>query len=289
MKEAMFWKPLPKGRVKCCLCPRNCVIPEGGVGFCSVRKNQAGKLYSLVYGRILAMAADPIEKKPLFHFSPGSWCLSICTTGCNLDCSYCQNWDTRTSPITKEHTPPERVVEVALEQGLDGIAYTYTEPTIFFEYALDIMKLARKAGLYNVWVSNGFTNPEPAMQASKYMDAVNIDLKGSGRFYRELCNAESEAPAKKTAKLYKEQGVHVEVTTLVIPGYNDSAKVLNGISKWVYRELGPETPLHFSRFHPNHKLSDAKPTPLKTLEIARSLALKAGLERVYLGNVPGHK
>ncbi len=295
MKEALFYRRLEGKSVQCLLCPRKCTIPPGGTGFCGVRENHGGTLYSIVYERLCSMAVDPIEKKPLYHFAPGSSCLSICTVGCNLECKFCQNWDIShpkevgAHGTADERVPPERVVEIARKQGVEGIAYTYTEPTIFYEYALDIMKLARKAGLYNVWVSNGFINPEPAMEASRYMDAINIDLKGSDDFYRKLCNAPGEAAVKKAAKLYKEQGVWVEVTTLVVPGYNDSRSVLAGISRWVRKELGPDTPMHFSRFHPSFRLRDVEPTPARTLETACTIAVKEGLRYVYIGNVPGHR
>ena len=290
MKEALFYKKLEGKKVRCFLCPRKCVILPGKTGFCGVRENQAGVLYSLVYERLCSMAVDPIEKKPLYHFAPGSSCLSICTVGCNLDCQFCQNWQiSHPEKVTGEHVPPERIVEIAKKQGVEGISYTYTEPTIFFEYALDTMKLARKAGFYNCWVSNGFTNPEPVLEASRYLDAINIDIKGSEAFYRKLCNVPSEAAVKKAARIYREQGVWVEVTTLVIPGYNDSRRVLAGISRWVRKNLGPDTPMHFSRFHPHFKMRDAEPTPARTLEMAHKIALKEGLRYVYIGNIPGHR
>ncbi len=290
MKEALFYRKLEGKKVQCFLCPRKCIILPGKRGFCMVRENQGGVLYSLVYERLCSMAVDPIEKKPLYHFAPGSSCLSICTVGCNLDCQFCQNWQiSHPEEVTGEHVPPERIVEIAKKQGVEGISYTYTEPTIFFEYALDTMKLARRAGFYNCWVSNGFTNPEPVLEASRYLDAINIDIKGSEAFYRKLCNVPSEAAVKKAARIYREQGVWVEVTTLVIPGYNDSRSVLAGISRWVRKNLGPDTPMHFSRFHPHFKMRDAEPTPARTLEMAHRIAVKEGLRYVYLGNVPGHR
>jgi pyruvate formate lyase activating enzyme len=315
MKEALFYTKLTGDAVQCSLCPRGCRIPPGGRGFCGVRENQAGTLYSLVYGRLCSMAVDPIEKKPLYHFAPGSQCLSVCTVGCNLDCSFCQNWSishpnlsnlptaagklkhqSTMSPagtplrldVPGENVPPQRIIEIARKQSVEGIAYTYTEPTIFFEYALETMKLARRAGLYNVWVSNGFTNPEPAMEASRYLDAINIDIKGSERFYRKLCNVPSEAAIKRAAGIYREQGVWVETTTLVIPGYNDSSRTLADISRWIRKNLGPETPVHFSRFHPHFRLTEVKSTPTSTLERAHKIAVKEGLKYVYIGNVPGH-
>ncbi len=300
MKEAMFWKPLDENAVQCFLCPRECRIPEGKEGFCGVRHNQAGRLQSLVYGKLCSMSLDPIEKKPLYHFAPGSRCLSVCTVGCNLDCSFCQNWEIShprlmsrpsergSTHIPGQDVPPEAIVQAAKSMGAEGIAYTYTEPTIFFEYALDTMKLARKAGLYNAWVSNGFTSLEPVMEASKYLDAINIDIKGSDSFYQRLCNAPSEKAVKAAARLYREQGVWVETTTLVIPGYNDDEKTLRGIARWVKARLGPETPMHFSRFHPDFRLKSIGPTPASTLEKAYSIAREEGLHYVYVGNVPGH-
>ncbi|RLI95983.1 MAG: AmmeMemoRadiSam system radical SAM enzyme [Candidatus Aenigmatarchaeota archaeon] len=290
MKEALFYSKLGGGNVRCSLCPRLCTIVPGKTGFCGVRQNSGGTLYSLVYNRACSLVIDPIEKKPLYHFAPGSLCLSICTVGCNLDCSFCQNWQiSHPKEITGDNIPPQRVIEIAKKQGVEGIAYTYTEPTIFFEYALDIMKLAKRAGLYNVWVSNGFTNPEPVMEASRYLDAINIDIKGSESLYRNLCNAPGERPVKEAAKLYKEQGVWVEITTLLIPGYNDSDRVLSSISRWVRKNLGPGTPIHFSRFYPHFRLTDIEPTPKTTLEKAHRIAREAGLEYVYIGNVPGHE
>jgi pyruvate formate lyase activating enzyme len=290
MKEALFYRKLKDKKVQCVLCPRRCVIAPGKRGFCRVRENRGGVLYSLVYGRLCSMGVDPIEKKPLYHFAPGSSCLSVCTVGCNLDCKFCQNWEiSHPEEIVGENIPPERIVEIAKKQGVEGISYTYTEPTIFYEYALDTMKLAKRAGFYNCWVSNGFTNPEPALEASRYLHAINIDIKGSEAFYRRLCNAPSEAAVRKAAKLYKEQGVWVEITTLVIPGYNDSRKVLTEISRWVRKNLGPETPMHFSRFHPSFRLTDVRPTPTETLEMAHKIAVKEGLRYVYIGNVFGHR
>ena len=304
MREALFYSKLKEKKVRCALCPRGCVIAPGRSGFCRVRENRGGRLYSMVYGRLCSMAVDPIEKKPLYHFAPGSSCLSVCTVGCNLDCRFCQNWeishpDIPNQPsaagtgsprdIPGENVPPEMIVEAARKQGVEGIAYTYTEPTVFYEYALDTMKLAKRAGFYNCWVSNGFTSPEPAMEASRYLHAINIDIKGPDAFYRKLCNAPGEAAVRKAARIYREQGVWVEITTLVIPGYNDSRKALTGISRWVRRNLGPDTPMHFSRFHPSFRLTDVVPTPARTLEMAHRIAVKEGLRYVYVGNVFGHR
>jgi pyruvate formate lyase activating enzyme len=292
-------------KVRCVLCPRFCIIQDGKTGACGSRKNQAGTLYSTVYGRLCSLHIDPIEKKPLFHFAPGTECLSIATTGCNLMCSFCQNWEvshpeslegrpdsasaSRQFPdVSEEFMPPEKVVALAKEYKVPGIAYTYTEPTVFFEYALDVMRLAREAGLYNVWVSNGYTNPEPARKAAKYMDAVNVDLKGDGPFYKRLCGIPDEGPIKESLKIYKKAGVWIEVTTLLIPGYNDSEKTVAGIAGWVKENLGEATPMHFSRFYPQYKLTNVQSTPVKAIEDAVKAAEGLGMHYVYAGNVYAH-
>jgi len=289
MKEALFYKRLTNERVQCFLCPRKCVILPEKRGFCGVRENQGGRLVSLVYGRLCSASVDPIEKKPLFHFAPGSECLSICTVGCNLDCNFCQNSDiSHPEGIIGEDTPPEKIVDQAIGYGVKGIAYTYTEPTVFFEYALDIMKLAKKRGLYNVWVSNGFTNQEPAMEASRYLHAINVDIKGSDRFYKKLCNVPNEKAIRDALLIYKEQKVWTEVTNLMIPGWNTDKKDTESLCKWVVKNLGEDTPIHFSRFHPSFRMMDIKPTPVKILEEAGKIAREVGLRWVYIGNVWGH-
>jgi pyruvate formate lyase activating enzyme len=289
MRKAEFWVK-EGGKVRCRLCPRECAIPEGKNGFCSVRKNVKGNLVSLVYGKPCSISVDPIEKKPLFHFAPGTACLSLATVGCNLDCSFCQNHEiSHPRGIFGNDMGPEEVVEMARRYDVPGIAYTYTEPTIFFEYAYDIMRLARKAGLYNVWVSNGYINPGPARKAAKYMDAINVDLKGNMNFYNKLCGITDELPIRKALKVYKKSGVWIEATNLVIPGHNDRPENFRELSEWVKRNLGPGTPLHFSRFYPMFRMRDAEPTPLDTLERAADIAREAGMEYVYIGNFPGHE
>ncbi len=324
MKEAQFWKSAGNHSVQCKLCPRKCLIGEGKRGFCGARGNVKGVLQSLVYGRPCSINIDPIEKKPLFHFAPGTRCLSIATVGCNLDCGFCQNWeishpnalgagikdknkgqsssydgldvlveDNNGKPKssdgidTFDYAEPEAIVEMAKSNGVPGIAYTYTEPTVFFEYALDIMKLAKKAGLYNVWVSNGYTSPEPARKAARYMDAINVDLKGDIAFYRSLCAVPDEKPMHAALKIYKSAGVWIETTTLVIPGKNDRPEVVEGIVKWVKTNLGASTPMHFSRFFPHFRLKDVSPTPIQTLEMAANIAKATGMKYVYVGNVAG--
>ena len=286
MHEAMFWEKSEES-VKCQLCPWNCTITEGHRGQCGVRENRDGKLYSLVYGKPISASVDPIEKKPLFHFAPGTECLSLATVGCNLHCSFCQNWEiSQPGDIFGYAMEPEEIVAAAKEKSVPGIAYTYTEPTIFFEYALDTMKLARKEGLYNVWVSNGYTNPAPAAEAAKYMDAINVDMKGDVRFYKELCGVPDEGPVKEALMVYRKAGVWIEITNLVIPGFNDGKEQVGKLASWVKENLG-DIPLLFSRFHPQYKLSENKPTPAATLEMASETAREAGLRWVYIGNLPG--
>jgi len=286
MKEAMFWKK-EKDSVRCLLCPRNCLIKGGSVGFCGVRQNQDGRLYSLVYAKPASIAVDPIEKKPFYHFLPGSSALSIGTVGCNLACQFCQNWtlscarpeDTDVS----ETVQPEEIVAMAKKQGCPVIAYTYNEPTIFYEYMLDTAKLARKAGLKNVIVSNGYIEQEPLKELCKHIDAANIDLKAfSNEFYSKYTGAKLQ-PVLDTLKTLKEEGVWLEITNLVIPTLNDNMEGIEQMCKWIKENLG-QAVLHFSRFFPHHKLNNLPPTPPQTLDRARKIALKY-LDHVYVGNI----
>jgi pyruvate formate lyase activating enzyme len=292
MKEAMFYKKLKGKKVQCVLCPRNCIIGEGQTGFCKVRKNIGGVLYSLVYGKPVSIAVDPIEKKPLFHFAPGTQCLSLATVGCNLACRFCQNWEISQEfgEVHGRETSPEEIVRMAKDYNVEGISYTYTEPTIFFEYAFDIMKLAKKEGFYNMWVSNGYTEPEVIKKMSKYLDGINVDLKGNDEFYRKLSLAPKGVnPVFESLKTYKKFGVWVEVTNLIIPRHNDSKEEISKLVKWVKANLGVDTPLHFSAFYPQYNLTDVEPTPVETLERAFEIAKSEGLRWVYVGNIYGHK
>lgn len=291
MKEASFYEKAAEGKVNCLLCAQQCKgISDGKTGLCGVRKNVKGKLYSLVYGKACSVAVDPIEKKPLFHFAPGTQCLSIATVGCNFRCLHCQNWEiSQPAKVFGEDIEPERLVEMAKSQGLKGIAYTYTEPTVFYEYAYDTMKLAHKAGLYNVWVSNGYTSPDAIKEASKYLDAVNVDVKGNEEFYKKICMTKGIKPVFDALLEYRKRKVFTEVTTLVIPGYNDNDKDIRSVVKWVHDNLGPDVPMHFSAFYPTHKLRNASPTSLKTLEKCHEIARKEGMKWVYLGNVRSEK
>jgi len=267
-------------------------VAKGKRGLCRVRENRDGKYYSLVYGNPCAVHLDPIEKKPFFHVLPSSGSFSLATAGCNLQCKFCQNWEiSQASPedVFNHDVPPEMMVKLAQETKSRSIAYTYVEPTIFFEYMSDIAGLARKAGLLNVCHSNGFINPDPLKQLCKWMDAANVDLKGfSEGFYQEVCGGEL-APVLETLKTLRREKVHLEITNLVIPTKNDDMAVLKEMCLWIRKELGADTPIHFSRFYPLYKLKTLPPTPVSTLEKAREVALSAGLEYVYVGNVPGNQ
>jgi pyruvate formate lyase activating enzyme len=269
MKEAMFYETLG-GKVRCHLCNHQCVIREGKRGICSVRENRGGRLYSLVYGRSVATGIDPIEKKPFFNFYPGSTAYSIATAGCNFRCLNCQNWDISQMPkgkegrIIGEELLPEKVVTEAGSRGCRSIAYTYTEPTIFFEYAYDTARLAYKEGIKNVFVTNGYTSSEAIKEIAPFLDAANVDLKGySEDFYHKICGAKLQ-PVLDNIRLYKELGVWVEVTTLIIPGYNDDENQLKGIAGFI-KSVDETIPWHVSAFYPAFKLLDIPPTPVDSL------------------------
>lgn len=293
MKEAGFYEKLKDLDVQCHLCAHRCRIPPGKRGICGVRENRDGTLYSLVYGRLIAANVDPIEKKPLFHFLPGSRSYSIATVGCNFQCLFCQNADISQAPrehgrIVGETVAPEKVVEDARRTGSATIAYTYTEPTIFMEYALDVAEKARAEGLRNVFVTNGYMTAEALRQADGLIDAVNVDLKAfTDTFYRKQCGARLQ-PVLDTLHLMKSMGIWLEVTTLVIPGLNDDPAELREIARFLVT-LGPETPWHVSRFHPTYRLTDRPPTPVETVRKARDIGLEAGLHYVYTGNVFGDR
>lgn len=292
MHEALFYEAADEKQVRCHLCRHRCRIAEGKRGLCGVRQNQEGRLYSLVYGKIIAEHVDPIEKKPLFHFLPGSKAYSIGTVGCNFRCKHCQNFEISQAPrlgsgrISGEPRTPDQIVAAARAADCQSIAYTYTEPTIFFEFAYDTMILAHRAGLKNVFVSNGYMGEAAARRIAPLLDAVNIDLKAfTEKFYREICGARLK-PVLETIALMKALGVWLEVTTLVIPGLNDSAGELAEIAGFV-KGVGEEVPWHVSAFFPVYQLTGVPPTPVATLRRARDIGLEAGLRYVYEGNVPG--
>jgi len=286
MKEALFYKLFDekKATVQCVLCPKNCIIPEGKTGYCRVRKNIGGKLYSLIYSKVSSAGFDPIEKKPLYHFLPGSSVFSVGTVGCNFSCAFCQNWQisqSDTRELSLDDISPERVVELALRNHSPGIAYTYSEPLIWYEFVLDTSKLARKNNLKNILVSNGFINHEPLLQLLPYVDAINIDLKSfRNNFYQKYCmgNLDSVLQAIGSSKKYS----HVEITNLIIPGLNDSEEEIKEMVDWI-ASIDPKMPLHFSRYYPCYKMK-IPATPISTLNKARDIAKKS-LKYVYIGNV----
>jgi len=292
MKQAMFQEPKEGNKVLCGLCSHRCLIAPGHRGICAVRENRDGVLHSLVYDRIIARNIDPIEKKPLFHFLPGSLSYSLATPGCNFRCKHCQNADISQLPrdrggmVPGEPVSPTEIVEAALRHHCASISYTYTEPTVFFELAYDTAKLARQAGLKNVFVTNGYITPEALREISPVLDAANIDLKGfTDDFYKNVCGARLQ-PVLDSIRLYKELGIWIEITTLVIPGHNDSEHELRQIAQFV-RSVSEGVPWHVSRFHPTYKLIDQPRTPLETLKRARQIGIDAGLRYVYEGNIPG--
>ena len=291
MREALLYEKLKNKKVRCNLCPHHCVIEEAKRGICGVKENKEGTLYSLVYGRAVASGVDPIEKKPFFHFFPGSYAFSIATVGCNFSCLFCQNADISQFPKEKkeiigEFLPPEEIVSYAKRNKCKSISYTYTEPTIFFEYAYETAKIAHQQGIKNNFVTNGFISKEAIKLISPYLDAANVDLKSFGDdFYKKFCGARLQ-PVLDSLKLMKELGIWVEVTTLIIPTLNDSAEELKSIAEFILG-LGQETPWHISRFYPHYKMADLPPTPVETLHKAREIGKKVGLNYVYSGNVPG--
>jgi pyruvate formate lyase activating enzyme len=291
MKPVRHQRSLENGRVLCFTCGHRCTIAEGARGRCGVMENRGGVLVSLVYGRAVAMHVDPIEKKPFFHFLPGAEALSVATVGCNLTCLNCQNADISQMPrdagrIEGADTPPEAIVGAAEESRIPVIAYTYTEPAVFFDYALDTALLAAKKGIRNVFVTNGFLSEESIRAAVPVLDAANVDLKAfNDDTYRRVCGARLE-PVLDAIRLLHGLGVWIEITTLVIPGLNDSDAELGAIAEFI-RSVHPGIPWHVSRFYPQYRMTDRQATPVETIRRARAIGMKAGLRYVYAGNVPG--
>ena len=299
MKEALLYEKLGGERVRCALCSHRCLVAPGQKGTCLVRENRDGTLYTLVYGLPLSQAVDPIEKKPLFHFYPGSTAFSIATAGCNFRCTFCQNWTISQMPrergeILGQQASPDAVVAAARRLGSQSIAYTYTEPTIFFEYSYDIARLAHEAGIASVYVTNGYMTSEMLElfqgvdgEHDPWLDAANVDLKAfRDETYSRICGARLQ-PVLDALQKMVQLGVWVEVTTLVVPGLNDSEGELRDIASFVAGHLGPEVPWHVSRFHPDYHMQDGMPTPQTTLQRAYELGREAGLHYVYVGNLPG--
>ena len=292
LHEAMLYEKLDGQKVRCRLCGHECVIAAGKYGVCRVRQNAAGALKTLSYGALVAMNVDPIEKKPLFHFLPGSQSMSIATAGCNFQCEFCQNWRISQLPrdgtaVRSELVGPAQIVAAAFNHDCESISYTYTEPTIFFELAYDTAKLARQRGLLNCFVSNGYMTPLAVETIAPYLDAINVDLKAfRDETYRKVMKARLE-PVLTCLKSQVAAGIWVEITTLVVPGMNDSPQELRDIAQFISRDLSPSVPWHVSRFHGDYKMTSTPSTPIETLELACGVGGEAGLKYVYSGNVPG--
>jgi len=292
-KEAELWEPAERQEVRCRLCHFRCLIGEGNLGRCNVRRNLGGKLYSLNYGKVCAANPDPIEKKPLYHFQPGSRSFSIAAVGCNFRCAFCQNWQIsqaalETGRIDGETLSPERIVDAAVRTGCKSIAYTYTEPTVFMELCNDCARPAKARGLANVFVSNGYMTREAIDFAAGWLNGINVDLKAfSDEYYKKLCGARLEPVLDSIAYIARETDIWIEITTLLLPGRNDSEEELKKLANWLVTEAGPDVPWHISRFYPQYKYTDSEPTPLESMQRAEEIGKAAGLHYVYLGNAPG--
>ena len=292
IKEAILWHALDGRKVACGLCAHRCTVSPGKLGICGVRRNDGGRLFTLVYGEVIAAHVDPIEKKPFHHFLPGTTSFSIATFGCNFRCSFCQNWEISQVRAGDAPAPrgsrlmPEEVVREALARGCRSVSYTYTEPTIFFEYAADTARLARAEGLRNAFVTNGYMTAEALEAASPWLDAANVDLKAfKDETYRKICQARLE-PVLETVRLMKKLGIWVEITTLIVPGLNDSDDEIAAIARFI-AGVDPDIPWHISRFHPDYEYADVPATPVPTLEKALALGKREGLRFIYVGNVAG--
>ena len=287
-READFWKKIDDKIVQCNLCSHSCKITEGNTGICKVRKNENGKLFSLIYGSASSLASDPIEKKPLYHFYPGTHAFSMGTVGCNFKCDHCQNYTISTVDSNFFHMrelSPDQVPKLAKSNNCQGISYTYNEPTIWHEFCFDSAKLCKKEGLYTCYVTNGYINEDPLREISRYLDAMNIDVKAFNEdFYKKICKAKLK-PVLSTCEIAKELGNHIELTYLVIPGFNDSSKEIKHFCRWIVDKLGSDTPVHFSRFHTDHNMLDIPRTPMDTLLQIHNLAKEEGIFYPYLGNV----
>ncbi len=292
-KIADYWEEKSDKQVKCTLCPRGCTIQEGDLGFCQARKNINGELYSIAYGQATSTQPDPIEKKPLYHFYPGTRAFSMSTAGCNFSCKHCQNWTLSQSSVNDvktEEITPEEAVDKAERTNCDGIAYTYGEPTIWFEYIKDTAKIAKERGLYNVLVTNGYLNQDPLEDLEPYIDGMNVDVKAfNEEFYQDICGGGSLEPVLETCEWAVENDIHLEITNLIIPDENDDEEEIRELCQWISEDLDPEVPIHFTRFRPLHEMMNKNSTPINILENAWDIAQAEGLKHVYVGNVPGHE
>lgn len=291
-RETIHAELLDAERIQCHVCPRRCVIPSGERGVCGIRENTNGTLTLLTYGKTVSAAVDPIEKKPLFHFAPGSSVMSIATRGCNLRCDFCQNYSIaleadQRSP-REQQLPPEQLATRLSQERAAGMAYTYTEPTIFLEYAYDTMNATTDEN-YNVFVSNGYMTPETAKTLGPHLDAINVDIKGDQSFYREYCGIPDPEPIYDALEILAEHDVWIEITNLLVTGENTDMETIADRMEWIVDALGPQTPVHFSRFRPAYNMTDTPPTPVDTIESAIGVAEDTGLHYVYSGNIPGHE
>lgn len=291
LKECMFYKKLEQLRVECQVCPRKCRVADMERGYCGNKENHSGNYYSLVYSRPCAIHTDPIEKKPLFHYLPGTTAFSLATAGCNIECKFCQNWEIaqfRPEQVESPYLTPEDVCRQAKNQGAKSVACTYSEPVVFYEYMHDIAVLGRKKGINTVMISNGYIEKEPMEKLCKYLAAVKIDLKAfTEKFYKETCSGELK-PVLETLKLLKGRGIWFEIVVLIVPTLNDSQKEIKEMCKWIKENLGENVPVHFTCFHPTYKLKNLPVTPVSTLDMARNTARSEGINFAYVGNIPGH-
>jgi pyruvate formate lyase activating enzyme len=290
--DAMWFETIEDNTVRCKLCPRECEVADVERGYCGVRENRGGEYKTLVYGTLCSLNADPIEKKPLFHYLPGTTALSVATPGCNMECKFCQNWEIsqfRPEQVASYLVPPPDLVQLAVSNNSPTIAYTYSEPVIFYEYAHDTAALGRRQGIGSVLISNGYILEEPLRQLCQHLTAIKIDLKAfTETFYADHCAAKL-APVLDTLDVLADIGIHTEVVVLLIPTLNDSAAEIGEMARWLVEHMGPDVPVHFSRFHPIYRMKNLPPTPVAVLERARRIALDAGLHYVYIGNVPFHE
>jgi len=292
LKEARHYEKLPNRKIQCKLCPKECTVDDIERGFCGTRENRGGTYYVLTYGNPCATHIDPIEKKPFFHFLPGTKALSISTAGCNLACKFCQNWQLsqfRPEQTDNVYLPPEKLVGIARREKCPSIAYTYGEPVVFYEYMCDTAVEGHRYGIRSVVITGGYITPEPLRKLCKVVDAIKVDLKAfTEKYYREVCSGELE-PVLKGLEVLRDEGIWYEIVYLVVPTLNDSMDEIRAMSQWIREALGPDVPVHFSRFYPQYMLKNLPATPVSTLEKARKVAMDAGLNFVYIGNVPGHE
>jgi pyruvate formate lyase activating enzyme len=289
--KAMFYEKKEGTAIECHLCPRHCLVTDLERGYCGVRENQGGEYYTLVHSRACAMNIDPIEKKPFFHFHPGTSAFSIATAGCNVNCKFCQNWDisqVRPEQVNNVKLPPDEIAKICIERSVPTVAYTYSEPVVFYEYMYDTCVEGRKHGIRNVMVTGGYIEKDPLKKIMPVMDAIKVDLKAySENYYKEVVNGELQ-PVLDALKIMHEYGIWTEIVYLVVPTMNDSREEFTKLCDWILNNLSDSVPVHFTRFHPTYLMTNLPPTPVKTLEMAYDIAKKSGLKFPYIGNVPGH-